>query len=114
MIEIIYTLLVFILGYMVGEMIFIYRLRNLLHKVGFNEHIAELEQKKPAVAKLFIEQEKETYYLYDYDANKFICQANTIDELASLAQKYNNIHYAAVLHGDDMLMFVNGVVTNKT
>jgi hypothetical protein len=68
---------------------------------------------KPTVAKLFIEKANDMLYLYDYDENTFICQAKTIDELASLAQKYKNINYAAVLDGDDMLMFVEGSVKTK-
>jgi hypothetical protein len=52
-------------------------------------------------------------YLYDHDANTFICQAKTIDELASLAMKYKNIKYAVVAHDDDMLMFVDGNVRDN-
>ena len=52
-------------------------------------------------------------YLYGYEDNTFICQGNSLDELASLAQKYNNIKYAVVLHDDNMLMFVDGAVKEK-
>jgi len=114
MADIILAFAIFVLGYMVGELVFIFRLRKLFHKIGLSDQIIELEKTTPKVSKLFIEQEKETYYLYDFEANKFLCQGSSIEELASLAQKYNNIDYAAVLYGDQMLTFVNGSVTEKT
>ena len=52
-------------------------------------------------------------YLYEYEANTFVCQGKTLDELASLAQKYKNIKYAIVLHDEEMLMFVDGNVKEK-
>jgi hypothetical protein len=52
-------------------------------------------------------------YLYEYEANTFICQGKTLGELAKLAQKYKNIQYAIVEHNKEMLVFVDGSVKEK-
>jgi hypothetical protein len=51
-------------------------------------------------------------YLYDHEANSFVCQASTMEELATLAKEYNNIKYAAVMDvdGDSIYTFVDGKV----
>lgn len=66
--------------------------------------------KQPQVFKLFIEEEQNTLYLYEYEKKEFLCQAKTIIELATLAKERNNIVYAAVIYKDDCVMFVNGLV----
>ena len=116
MLEIIVLTVVFYIGYQVGMSVFAYRIRHLLYKEAKNQGInidaklLNLEEAKPNVAKLFIEKSNNMMYLYVYEDNTFICQGNTLNELASLAQKYNNIKYAVVQHDDDMLMFVDGAV----
>ena len=47
---------------------------------------------------------------YERDKDRFICQAKTLEELATLSLKYENVKYAAVLHGDNVVAFVNGEV----
>ena len=117
MLEILILLVVFGVGFYVGESVFAYRIRHLIYKEAKNRGIIignpDIEDDKPSIAKLFIEKANDMMYLYEYEANIFICQGKTIDELASLAQKYNNIKYAVVQHNDDMLMFVDGVVKEK-
>ena len=118
MIEILILLAVFGVGFFIGEASLAWRLRDLVYKEARAQGIKVgpdliVDDAKPTVAKLFIEKANDMLYLYDYDENTFICQAKTIDELASLAQKYKNINYAAVLDGDDMLMFVEGSVKTK-
>jgi hypothetical protein len=118
MIEILILLAVFGVGFFIGEASLAWRLRDLVYKEARAKGINVspdliVDDEKPTVAKLFIEKANNMLYLYDYDENTFICQAKTIDELASLALKYKNINYAAVLDGDDMLMFVEGSVKTK-
>jgi hypothetical protein len=115
MLEILILLVVFGVGFYVGESLFAYRIRHLIYKEAQERGIIiDLnEDDKPNIAKLFIEQANDMMYLYEYEANTFLCQAKTIDELALLAQKYNNIKYAVVADGDNMLMFVDGNVKEK-
>ena len=112
MFEILTLLVVFGIGFYVGESVFAYRIRHLIYKEAKERGIiiSDIEDAKPNVAKLFIEKANDIMYLYDYEENTFLCQAKTMDELASLAQKYKNIKYAIVAHEDDMFMFVNGAV----
>jgi hypothetical protein len=115
MLEILILLVVFGIGFYVGESVFAFRIRHLIYKEAQERGIIiDLhEDDKPNISKLFIEQANDMMYLYEYEANTFVCQAKTIGELAALAQKYNNIKYAVVQHDDDMLMFVDGNVKEK-
>jgi len=113
MFEILILLVVFGIGFYVGESVFAYRIRHLIYKEAKAQGIIIELDVKPSITKLFIEKSNDMLYLYDYEETTFVCQGNTIDELASLAQKYNNIKYAVVAHGDDMLMFVDGAVKEK-
>ena len=116
MFEIIILLVVFCIGFFVGETTFAWRIRHIIYKEAQNRGIKiELDDDdvRPSIAKLFIERANDLMYLYEYEENTFICQAKSIDELALLAQKYNNIKYAVVQHDDDMLMFVDGAVKEK-
>lgn len=118
MFEFIILAIVFFIGYQIGMAVFAYRIRDILYKEaklqGINVEASSLGlEDKPTVAKLFIERANDMMYLYDYEAMTFICQANTIDDLAQLAMKYKNIKYAVVSNGDDMLMFVEGTVKTK-
>lgn len=115
MFEFLILLVVFGVGFFLGEATFIWRMRHLIYKEakaqGINIDVEDtVEDTKLNVAKLFIEKANDMMYLYDYEANTFVCQAKTIDELASLAQKYKNIKYAVVAHDDNMFMFIDGNV----
>ena len=113
MLEILILLVVFVIGFYVGESVFAYRIRHLIYKEAKAQGIIIELDDKPSITKLFIEKSNDMLYLYDYEKTTFVCQGNTIDELASLAQKYSNIKYAVVAHGDDMLMFVDGAVKER-
>lgn len=119
MLELIVIGIVFYIGYQTGMSVFAYRIRHLLYNEAKNRgmdidaKLLDLDEVKPNVAKLFVEKANDMFYLYEYEDNTFICQANTLDELASLAQRYKNIKYAVVLHDDNMLMFVDGTVKDK-
>ena len=117
MFEILILLVVFGIGFYIGESVFAYRIRHLIYKEAKERGIIisnpEIQDSKPNIVKLFIEKANDMMYLYDYEENTFLCQAKTIDELASLAQKYKNIKYAVVAHEDDMFMFVNGAAKEK-
>ena len=116
MFEILILLVVFGIGFYVGESVFAYRIRHLIYKEARDQGIIidlDADDTKPNIVKLFIEKTNDMMYLYEYEENTFVCQAKTIGELALLAQKYNHIKYAVVAHGDDMLMFVDGAVKEK-
>lgn len=66
------------------------------------------------IRKLQIENIKDVFYLYTNDSNKdFICQANTLDELANLAFQYKKIKYAVVAYKEEIITFVEGKITDR-
>lgn len=121
MIDLIIIAFVFYVGYNIGQMVLSWQLRDLIVKEAKKEgfkidseyNIIEDPDDKPNVFQLFVEKSNDILYLYDRDKNNFICQAKTMEELASLSLKYKNIKYAAVLHGNDVVAFVNGEVKLK-
>jgi hypothetical protein len=42
-----------------------------------------------------------------------VCQAKSLDELATLSMKYNNVKYAAVMIGEEIYAFVDGKVKSE-
>lgn len=119
MLEIIILCAVFWVGYQLGQMVLSWQLRDVIRAEARREGINVddgynvIEDKKPKVAQLFVETSNDILYLYDREKNDFICQAKTLDELAILAQKYKNIKYAAVMNGDKIYAFVDGVVKSE-
>ena len=67
-----------------------------------------IKEEKPRVNKLWAEKIQDMLYLYEEDKKTFICQAKTIEELATLALKYKNIKYASVMIEEEVYAFVNG------
>lgn len=108
------------LGYHLGQMILAWRLKDILVKEARKEgiyvddeyNLIEDTEKKPTVSQLFIERANNVMYLYDKEAGSFVCQGSTLEELATLAKKYKNIKYAAVMdeHTDNVVAFVDGRV----
>jgi hypothetical protein len=100
-----------VVGVLLGEALLAYRIQKVFKTHSLISTHTDLTQ--PHVFKLFIESEQNILYLYEYEKNEFVCQANTVEDLAVLAQKCKNIEYAAVLYGDESLMFINGTVKRK-
>jgi hypothetical protein len=108
---------VFWAGYNIGQIVLSWHLRDVIRKEAISQGInvdSEFNIKpkndKPKVSKLWIEKVHDIMYLYDKDTDDFVCQANTLEELATLALKYKNIKYASVMNGDDVFAFVDGSV----
>ena len=116
MLELIIVAFIFWLGYQVGQMVLSWQLRHIVRKEAIEAGIKVdreyniIEDKKPKVEKLWVEKIHDVLYLYKDDKQTFICQANTLEELATLALKYKNIKYASVMNGDDVFAFVDGNV----
>lgn len=72
---------------------------------------AKEENKVEKVHKLNVEQQGDMLYLFDKESDDFICQATSVQELCELAKKYKNVNMAAVLHGDKVFAFKDGIST---
>jgi hypothetical protein len=100
-----------ILGYWIGQVILIYKLKRIVkHNLELDEIVNKPSSKKTHVFKLFVEIQRDMLYLYDFDNKEFICQAKSIEDLAKLAKEYKKIEYASVLYGEEILVFINGSV----
>ena len=118
MLEIIILGLVFWVGYEAGIAITAYRLRHLVYKearrIGLLKEVdTKLEEETTIVEQLFVEKTNDILYLYNREGKTFVCQAKTLDELATLANRYNNIKYAAVMIGEEIYAFVDGKVKSE-
>lgn len=116
MLEIIILIIVAYISYNAGIAVTSWRLRDLIIKEANKEGIfidkeynIITKESKPVVFKLWVEKVQDMLYLYDTE-NTFICQATTLEELATLALKHKNIKYASVMNGDDIFAFINGSV----
>ena len=101
-------ILILALGWVMGEFYTMYKLRKNLRTYLIIE-----EQTRPNVFKLETAEVDNTILLYDRDTNDFICQGNSLEQLAQLSREYKKIEYATVKHGDYVVAFIEGKVTEK-
>jgi hypothetical protein len=118
-IDIIFLILIFVLGWVMGEIFMIQKIRRICIDHGFdideevtNSHIEKFMAEK-RIFSLETEEVDDTILLYDRDTKTFLCQGSTLEELAVKAKEQKNIEYAAVYHTDKMFIFLRGVVAEK-
>ena len=95
------------LGWVMGEFYTVYKLRKNLRTYLI------IEETKPTVFKLETEEVDNTILLFDRETHDFICQGNSLEQLAQLSREYKKIEYATVKHGDYVVAFIEGKVTEK-
>lgn len=98
------------IGYLIGNVHTIWRLRKLISEAGIDieKGLLEPEEPKTHIHKLTIETMNDMLYLYDRETNGFVCQANTMEELATSCKEYKNIMVATVIHDSKVFIFANG------
>ena len=101
-------ILILALGWVMGEFYTMYKLRR-----NIRSYLIIQEETKPTVFKLETEEVDNTILLYDRETNDFICQGNSLEQLAQLSREYKKIEYATVKHGDYFVAFIEGKVTEK-
>ena len=101
-------ILILALGWVMGEFYAMYKLRR-----NIRSYLIIQEETKPTVFKLETEEVDNTILLYDRETNDFICQGNSLEQLAQLSREYKKIEYATVKHGDYFVAFIEGKVTEK-
>lgn len=113
MIDIIFIALVFVCGFFAGEAVTLFRMRRYIIKMASElkiniEEEAEKNTEIQKVRTLETEVHNDVLYLYDKDTRDFICQGQTLDELAKIAKEYKKISGAIVLHNDKVYAFKDG------
>ena len=101
-------ILILALGWVMGEFYTMYKLRK-----NIRSYLIIQEETRPTVFKLETELIDDIIFLYDRDTNDFICQGNSLEQLAQLSREYKKIEYATVKHGDYFIAFIEGKVTEK-
>jgi hypothetical protein len=101
-------ILILALGWVMGEFYTMYKLRK-----NIRSYLIIQEETRPTVFKLETELIDDIIFLYDRDTNDFICQGNSLEQLAQLSREYKKIEYATVKHGDYFVAFIEGKVTEK-
>jgi hypothetical protein len=94
MIEILIYLGGLFLAFQFGQVWAFFKMQKLMVQAIMQDHVKEKENLD---LELIIEYHNDILYLFDSNGNDFICQANTIDGLATLAKQYKNISYASVV-----------------
>jgi hypothetical protein len=110
-------LIAVIVGFVFGKLYTEYKILQQIKKTAkesgldLDKEMAKIREKEehPKVRKLVVEKHGSVLYLFDKESDEFVCQANTIDELADLAKKYKNILGAVVLHDKKVFMFMDGL-----
>jgi hypothetical protein len=120
--DILLILTFILIGYGLGSMYTTYKfmklMKNTANEMGIDLE-KEVEKRKEELAskeirKLIIEQHHDTLYLFDRESNDFVCQAKTIEELATLAKQYKNVMQAVVVYDNKVFMFANGTSKEYT
>jgi hypothetical protein len=115
--EFLFYILVFVIGFLIGEAFVLYKLRHSLRLLAESQGIdvdSELEKMDQEesvtlqIHRLQVEQINNILYLFDRTSDEFICQANDIDELAKLSKTYKNITAATVIHDNKVFLFKDG------
>ena len=101
-------ILILALGWVMGEFYTNYKLLKNLRSIVIIEEV-----KRPNVYKLETELVDDIILLYDRETHDFICQGNSLDQLAQLSRKYKKIEYASVKHGDYFIAFIEGKVNKE-
>lgn len=122
--ELLFVLFIFTFGWVFGQMYMSFKLRQAIKKVAEEngmtlEELVEmfekangLQTKVIKVPNFFTEVADNSILLYNKDTGKFIGQANTIEELAENAYKFEKVKFALVSHDSKQFWFVEGKIKN--
>lgn len=113
---------VFTLGWVLGQVYMTYRLRKNIQQIAekYGMSLSDWENafdevsniKITKIQTLFTEMIGNSIMLYNKDTGTFLCQADSLDELAENAFKYRDVKIALVKHQDKDMFFVEGKVSN--
>jgi hypothetical protein len=102
-------ILILALGWIMGEFYTVYKLRKNLHTYL----IIEKEVARPNIYKLETVLVDDIILLYDRETKDFICQGNSLEQLAQLSKEYKKIEYATVKHENYFVAFIEGKVNKE-
>lgn len=112
----IFVCLGIVIGFQLHKMIVAYYLNNVINLLSKHRDISTKEDDSPRThfPILFTEVNGNSIMLYNRKTKGFVCQANTIEELAQNLLDFKKIDYAMVDHNDEQLLFIEGKVEKAT
>lgn len=113
--SILFIIGIFFAGFHLGQMYTVFRVKKFIADPENLKKIqSQLESNTTVqhIAELSVENYKDKLYLFDQRTNTFICQADTLEELAHLANTKNNINKATVFNQSNQKLhkFIDGKV----
>lgn len=111
--SILFIIGIFFAGFHAGQFYAVFKIKNFISDPDNLQKIRiQLESNNNQIAELSVENYKDKLYLFDQKTNTFICQADTLEELAYLASTKNNINKATVFNQSNQKLhkFIDGKV----
>lgn len=110
--EFLINIVFFVFGYWFASKVFSFHLTRALKRIAKENGIDLEEEVKPEIHKipvLITERVDNGILLYD-SKNNFMCQGNSLDEVAENLLKYKNIKLALLIYDSNKFWCVEGKV----
>jgi hypothetical protein len=87
-----------ILGWIIRSIVEAVKMQRMLTRVMRDIQTIELTERilDRVFKQCYVEQEGNTFYLYDNETSAFLCQGNSFEDLATCLHKQHNIQVALV------------------
>lgn len=105
----------FFLGYKFMRLIISMSLREIASEQGIN--LDELQKsvrkdlvKTHEIISIVTENHGEGIYAFDKHSDTFLCQGNTIEDIAKKLREQNNVMIAKIVHNNEELWLIDGKI----
>jgi len=101
-----------IIGFYLGRIYQFFKVVDAIVQAHLNN---ELDEKVPSleVFKLEVEEHQGIKFLYDSDAQEFICQGSTLEDLATLFNERRKKALGMLEYNNTSVYFIDGKVSDK-
>jgi hypothetical protein len=100
-----------IIGFYIGKIYQTFKIVDILVQAHVDEALERLPSLE--VFKLEIEEHEGTKFLYDSDAQEFICQGSSLDDLAKLFNERKKKSLGMLEYDNTSVYFIDGKVSDK-
>lgn len=109
--EYLVVILLVIVAFYIGRVYEAFKIVDILVQA----HMDEIIEKVPSleVFKLEIQEHQGTKFLYDSDAQEFICQGSTLEDLAKLFNERKQKSLGMLEYDNTSVFFIDGKVSDK-
>lgn len=104
----------FFLGYKFMRLIISMSLREIAVEQGINldelQKSVRKDMKIEEIISIVTEKHGDGIYAFDEKSDTFLCQGNTIEDLAKKLREQNNVLVAKIVHNDEELWLIDGKI----